>query len=566
MKRLVLHFVLLAAGAWSAMAAGAGTAAGSAAAGTGAPSGAVGPGEPDLLLPRVIMEVQDLSVEKPEAQLPPEEELLPARREIPLPAEGEITVGEASLPLPGVGTEAAAAAGPPRGIASEATLGAGMESSILGSLSVKTLGGDPRFGLRFSHESMDGFAANPPNPAGSGYGRRLDDLGGELSARLGPVEAGVKGSFREEENGLQYPLVALYRSTLSRNVAASTLFTLAPLDWLTLKAGVDGGLLSSILTGSTPLPAAEYRFSGTLGASARFEWLRLGVSAEYSAASAELTGVWRQDIQRARAGLSAGVDLPASFSLDCSAAFFWSTAAVSLLPFPFEIVLSGAPVDVVSFRAAFGYRVTPHGLGDLTAASPFFTPAPVADDRGWFAEAKVQLVPVRELTVSAAVAFTASEAMLDAAANPDGTLMVGPSGLFVLTQSAAARLSSELGIRWSAVPGLTLGAAWKHEYRGLFSLDSPAFLPVDELGLDGIGLSTDGLFGGNLSVTLKAGGAYTFQLPVVSLGGFFRVSDALRLQVDLEDLLQPALQGGRTGLYPFIEPGFRVTGKARLSF
>ncbi len=553
MRRLILAAALMSAAGSAAFPAGP----------------AVGPGEPEILLPKVILEIEDLSVEKLDAQLPPEEELLPARREIPLPAEGELPVGEASLPMPGVGSESQTPAGSGRPIAAEAVLGAGMQSSILGSLSLKTLGKDPRLSFQFSHESLDGFFANPPHPAGSGFGKRNDDLSGELSSRLGPVEADVRGSFSEAETGLQGQTEGkspTYITGLLRDANGSADFSFSPIEWLTLRGAVGGGYLSDTLTGPAPAPASEYRIDPLLAATARFESVRFGLTAEYSYRSAQIDSLPAQDIHRVRTGLSLGVDLPASLLLEGSAALFWSTASASLLPFPFELALSGTPVDFLTFRVGFGYRVQPYDLKDVLAETPLLLPAVVADDRGWFAEVRVQVAPAQSFSVSGAVSFMASEAMLDAETNPDGTLMQDPTtGLFIPQSVAGNRLSSDLGVRWNAVPGLTLSAGWKHEFREFLFVTSPSFLPVDDITVEGVGLASDGAFGGNISAALRTGTA-PFQLPEVNLGGFFRISEAVRLQVDVEDLLQPALQGPRYGLYPYIDPGFRVTGKIRVSF
>ena len=65
---------------------------------TPATNPAVAPGEPEIIMPQVVLQVEDLSVEKVEAQLPPEEDLLPPVRTIPTLSEGELAVGEPTIP------------------------------------------------------------------------------------------------------------------------------------------------------------------------------------------------------------------------------------------------------------------------------------------------------------------------------------------------------------------------------------------------------------------------------------------------------------------------------------
>ncbi len=134
--------------------AGGGTsAAGSRTAASQAPptNPAIMPGEPQIVLPQVILKVEDLSVETVEAQLPPEEDLLPPVRPVPLLTEGELAVGEPVIPAAPVETEGPAPSPNQRLLSSDIQLGAGTLSLISGSVSLKTLGPDPRFTLQFHH-------------------------------------------------------------------------------------------------------------------------------------------------------------------------------------------------------------------------------------------------------------------------------------------------------------------------------------------------------------------------------------------------------------------------------
>jgi hypothetical protein len=156
-----------------------------------APAG-VEPGEPEILLPKTVLEIEDLSVEKVEAKLPPEEELLPPERKLPVLSVGEMVIGEPAMPLaPGVLTEAAQA---PRDrfLSTEILLGAGMQNRILGTISLKTMGGDPRFSILFNHETVDGFSGHDP---GQAFNLRDDTLSGTLKVRLGGVDSDFSGAF-----------------------------------------------------------------------------------------------------------------------------------------------------------------------------------------------------------------------------------------------------------------------------------------------------------------------------------------------------------------------------------
>ena len=101
---------------------------------------AVGPGEPDIIMPQVVLQVEDLSVEKVEAQLPPEEEMLPPARTIPMLSEGDLAVGEPTIPAAAVEAEGPGRPSNDRLLSSEVQLGAGTLNMISGEHG----GEDPR--------------------------------------------------------------------------------------------------------------------------------------------------------------------------------------------------------------------------------------------------------------------------------------------------------------------------------------------------------------------------------------------------------------------------------------
>ena len=146
-------------------------------------------------MPQVVLQVEDLSVEKVEAQLPPEEEMLPPVRTIPPLSEGELAVGEPTIPAAAVEAEGPARASNDRLLSSEVQLGAGTPNMISASMALKTLGPDPRLSLQFHHESLDGFDGHEP---GSGFNLRDDSLDGRSEV---PPGRGGHGSCGRVQGG-----------------------------------------------------------------------------------------------------------------------------------------------------------------------------------------------------------------------------------------------------------------------------------------------------------------------------------------------------------------------------
>lgn len=431
------------------------------------------PTEPDIVLPQVVMEIEDLSVENVEATLPPEQELLPPERQLPPPALTEVPVVDPSISnviasaptgsgAPG-GTAAAGTPGP--GLSAEAQLGGGLENTVLGSLSMKTLGPDPQLSLSFTHEGVDGF---PDHQPGSGYSLRHEDLSGDLAAALGPVAVHTDGGYHEDENGLQGQ--SPYSDMLTRELTAGVDLSAKPLGWLSLGASTSGGVDTVALTAASPYSLSEYTASAQADATARFSPVSLTLSGSYDYRLNQFPAA-SPDLQRFNAGLAVGWDLPASLLLEGHAAWFWDSQGLSLIPF--ELRFSGSPLDFLTFSLGGGYEVNPLNASDVLSQYAWVLPVPgtLLDDSGWFADSSVEVSLVSNLKLSGKLSYLGSSEMPDA--SPE---QVAATGLYDLTQRAAQRLSSVVGVNWAPLHGISLGVNWNAEW-----LDRAAFTPSTTL-------------------------------------------------------------------------------------
>jgi hypothetical protein len=515
----------------------------------------VGPGEPEIVLPQVILQIEDLSVEKVEAQLPPEDELLPPERRIPVLNEGELAIGEPVLPAAGVATEGAVPQARDRLLTSDIDLGAGSANHILGSIALKTLGKDPRFSLSFNHETLDGFSGRAP---GSGFNLRNDDLDGTLKFGIGSFNTEIGGSFSENESGLQGNSPT-FLSRLGRTLAGTVNFSVVPLDWLTLSAGARGGGDSLTLQGGIPPTYTGFWVNPSLAAQARFGAVRFGLESRYWFRSDPVTTVPGGQLHRFQAAATFGADLPATFTVDASGGWFVNSTGLSV--FPFSLTLSATPLQFLTFSVSGGYRVVTYDMHDVMAVSPFALPVSLADDRGWFGDASLQISLTRSFDLTFKGSYMASEAL------PLGSFTLDPgTGLLPSSSAPGQQLSTEAGIRWALSPAFSLSAGWTHQYMAV-----AFFTPLDSMKFELLGLEPGGRFGGSLSATLASatGGtppAPVLQLPVVRLSGFWKISEAVRLQLDGDDLLWPLLPGGsRVDVGPYAAPGLRITGSIGIS-
>jgi hypothetical protein len=515
---------------------------------------AVGPGEPDIVMPQVILQVEDVSVEKVDAQLPPEEEMLPPVRTIPALSEGELAVGEPAIPAAAVETEGPSRPANDRLLSSEVQVGSGTQNMILGSVSLKTLGPDPRFSVQFHHETLDGFSGHAP---GSGFNLRDDSLDGGLKFRLAGVDSDLAGSFKEDETGLQgfgQGFGAGNSSELTRAISGTASFSGTPADWLTLTAAASGGVDTLTLQGAASQSANGLRIAPAVSAEARFGAFKFGLSTRYWYRDDSLLFGGEDQLHRLRADATVGIDLPATFVVQASGGWFWNSAGLSL--FPFSLSVTSTPLEFLTLSLEGGYRVVPYDMHDVLSTSALVLPGALVDDRGWYADSSAQLSLTRDLAATVKATFMVHDEM------PVGSTALDPTGLFPVTQTTGTELSTNAGLRWGITQAFSLSAGWVHQFR-----DRPFFTPIDAITAGLVALHPSGRFGGSFSVMAGPIADGTLQQPVLHLSGFWKIIDAVKLQIDGDDLLAPLMGGTRWSIARdlYITPGFRIIGSLSMS-
>ena len=145
---------------------------------------------------------------------------------------------------------------------------------------------------------------------------------------------------------------------------------------------------------------------------------------------------------------------------------------------------------------------------------------------------------------------------------PVGSTVLDATGLFPVTQSSAKELSTNAGLRWGITQSFSLSAGWNHEF-----MDRPFFTPIDSITAGLVALHPSGRFGGSFTVTAGPIADGTLQQPVLHLSGFWKIIDAVKLQIDGDDLLAPFMDGPRwsIGRDLYVTPGFRMIGSLSVS-
>ena len=503
-----------------------------------------GPG--DLVLPPIVLEVEDLSEVRIEARLPPEEDLLPPDRRFPLPQPGVLAIVEPSLPsTDGTGQPAG-----PTGsaLATRAALGVGTPRGMSAEVQL-TAAGTPGLDVSFTHESLDGFGGRPP---GSGFDLREDRLSAAVALAPWGADLDLEGIWNDRARGLQgLGGTGSTTTATARTIGGSVSLSGRPAAWLTLGGGLEVANDELVLAGPSPRDITELGVSPSLSAAAAFGRWTLGLTARYEFHAGTLIADPFVNGHRFRTDLTVGVEPVSGWQLEAGVGWHWTGEGMSTAPF--HAALSGTPLEFLTFSLRGGYRAVPVDLADALAAHPFLLPVQTEDSEGWFGALDLTLGVGGAISATAGLSYTSGSGMLDADGTPDPV-----TGLYPVEQRPADGLALTGSLRWSIAAWLTLNASLAVNLP-----DRPWYEPFGAVSVELTALEATGRMGATLSAVSDT---KTFlPLPGMNLGGFLRVSPAVRLRLDASDLLGP-LAGPRIDLGVYERPGLRVTGSVQVDF
>jgi hypothetical protein len=506
------------------------------------------PEEPEIVLPRVVLEIEDLSVEKVRTGLPKSEELPTPWREHPLPEPGELSIAEASFEVqtPDNGSKKPPAR---KDFVAEAIVGTGTPNHFFSRISLYKYGEPPEGSLFFQHEMFDGFSENPP---GSGYNFRDDTLKGMIRFNVGDVEMRTTGSFSDTERGLQGK--GTYYSKLNRKVKGTVTARYEISEQFHIAGELDGWGASQLLVG-TPSGnrASELVLSPQIRGELLLENVYLALTPRVSyrnVASNPALSVTRVEVSG-----DFGITLGEKYRLDGGIGWFYSDPTYHLLPFHLAFTLT--PSELFTLQLKGGYRIDEYNLADIYEQYRYSAVGQsLIDSHGWFFDVGSRFALSDRWMLSADVSFMSQSGMLTAWGTPDPV-----TGLFQTRQVEALRLGVDLSARWTITSSISARFAIESEI-----LDNPEFFPRHRFSADIEHSERSGRYGGGLLSSLFIGEHEWVQSPVIDLYGFYRPIEYVRFSLELNDLLLPIAGTPRYGWYPYIERGFGVTLKAQINF
>ncbi|UCB45691.1 MAG: hypothetical protein JSV25_16035 [Spirochaetota bacterium] len=512
------------------------------------PAQDIEPDEPEIILPSVVLEIEDLSVEKIRSGLPEEIEQPLPWREYPLPEPEELEIEESSFEISAPDEEHTAPEEGRRDLIAEVTLGAGIPSHFIGSISLFKFGELPEGKLLFHHEMLDGIGSNSP---GIGYNMREDILEGMVRFDIGDVEFKTDGEFVDLERGLQGN--SNFYSKINRRLSGDISLKYAISDQFILKGRVDGSVSSQLLTGTSFQQINEFLISPEVTGELQMENWYLGITPELSYRNVlEKNGLLTTRFQLR---VDVGIDIGEKYRIDAQASWFYSEASNHL--FPFYLGLTGTPTDFFMFRVNAGYKLLQYNLKDIFAEYEFSSvPDTLLDNHGWFVDLMSRLYITDRWMLNAEASFMKHSGMFTVDKSIDPV-----TGLFTPDQVEALSLNVLFGARWNITDRI-----FAQFNAGAEFLDRPQFFPQYSLGAQLDATQEEGKYGGGVSADLLLGEHDYIQVPILDLYGFYRPADFIKFQLDINDLLLPIVSQQRYSWYPYIEEGFKITLKTQINF
>lgn len=517
-----------------------------------------GPAQPDetrIVVPELILAVEELPLDRVEATLPAEAELRLGDLALPLPEPGDLEIDQAAFFISAPETSPMPVDG--SSIYSTGLLGAGSASHIVGEVSLFKLGEDPRFRLRFFYEGLDGFQFEP---TGTGYFRTENQVEGSIESSSPEFDFETRALFSERVTGLQGE--SPFYSVGLRTLSGLGTVTWRPDPLLELSGRLDGRFASRLQSASNVASVPrdrELALAPGLGISFTVGSVVLSTDLDYqlSVTGGAFSATRHQIDGSAGAAVSAApwlrIEAQAGVFSEFDARLFypWSLATAIVVSESLETDLFG------------GYRQLPISYLDRWTAWPLLAAGAGGDGYRtpgeWFAGARVRWSPLPGIVTTTVAEYLRRENAIEIerfAATPS---------VYEAQQRLLQNVRLDTTVGFTPARQTNVQIEWD-----LLLLDRLATDPLSTLN----GSVSIGSPDGRLSATLDALLEFYPRpvLPEIDITGTVAVTDGVALDLVLSDPLALLLPDGRPSVgptvssdFPFIEPGFRASVLARIS-
>ena len=521
------------------------------------------PEAPELILPTILLEIQEEDVTLMEAPLPSESDASFSALELPLPEPEDLQVADITIDAPpGLDQPGRTGAGQPAStFFGEGLIGAGSGNHILGDLTLYKLGEDPRFQIRFLHEGRDGFGGHA---AGEGFSLREENLGGTVETDGERVQSRTTLSYRETARGLQGQS-ASYSDLTGRDIRGETAleYRVSPFWSFLTRARVASS--NNWLSGPVSDGYSELLIHPRLGLAFYPRWAELTFLGGYRYQDLTAGGTGLDPSQMLEAELAFSSDLPGGWALSGSGGVAWEPDR--FLKYPFQLALSRDSGRVFNFSLQGGYLLSDEGLGTLWESYPFLKPVTTVGDpdvfqglRGWEVLFNGRITPGTGFSFLGGVSWHLWEnALLAGTVDP-------ADGLYPFDRGELQNGEVNLGAEWELFPGLVLRGSWA----GQVFLERDLLRPADTVAAEAVWYDS----GDRGSVTARAEWGFygadqvmfrNTALPRLGFSGYYRITQGVRVVLEGEDLLAPLLEEGRFLWDNYEDTGASVSLKIGIS-
>jgi len=500
------------------------------------------PDEPEIVLPKVFLEVEDVNMEDVSAELPESEGELQPDISVALPEEEKLEISDElfSVPLPSIESMQTPQEG--RDFFIEGLIGAGSMNHTLGSISLYKLGTGPRFNVIFEHEGIDGYGYRE---AGKGFSSRRDNLEGGFSFVQNGFTWDIKGKYLEQEEGFQN--IGNYESITHRFIEGNAESSIRLADRFSAKAMVDGGIVSAVL-GSRDTPLNQWEFHAAPHVNGKLELenltANLNMIYEYRQSSASDNNTERQ---KASATAAVKAELPYQLYFDGKAALDWEYGRTLL--YPFTLALDGSYSNILSYGIEGGYTISAQNNQQLWKEYTFLSNTELKRAYGWEGNISLQWQVIRGLYLNGSFTYADKQNVL----MPENEVN-SDTGLFGYTYENAKSFSVTTASEYHWKNILNMG--FSYTFNGL---DRNVFTAPHIVNLTADVTNSEDSMGGTLEGTYKI--KENLVMPEIGMSGHFRLSDGLLLIMEAKDMLSPFIVDGRSYWGPYEAPGFELTMK-----
>lgn len=532
---------------------------------------------PDLVVPPFLLELEGEESEAIEAPLPEEELAPPPLSPLPPADPGAVVLPPLELeltpPPPEVVVESSDPESVLREFSSTGWFALGPGRRLNGGVSLLNLGETSFYSIGFEYagggrvvEGAEGDHVSRRYLLDANYRLTHPRVSLEVGGHYHRQDIEIVGSTGFEGNFHRYlGLVDLNLPFSSGRVGLST-----TVDYLE-RWGDD----------SAETPVGGFEVHPELGYSQTWGVTTLEIAGDYrfsylyESPGSGLSGLSGLKGHRIQGMLGLNFELPKGWEIGATGGAIWFPGGTLL--WPFSIYLDGKFGRVGGFTLSGGYRNREYALGEMQQANlhiSFYQEerdgvlelAPLMEDaHGWGGELELNLSPIEMLTATGKVGCFWWENYQQ----PGGELGSGESSLVM---EGLTNLKMEFFLALSFHRNFRLSAGW----RGQGILDRDTLLPENDLSLllefgreASLGEEKRARWGGRVGGVWSLypdGSPYESQLPEVELLGYYYISEGFRIILEAKDVLEPLIQGGRTGWLGLPSSGMEATLAAEISY